>query len=300
MSSEPSRAGVVALVGAPNAGKSTLVNALVGQKLAIVSPKVQTTRTRLLGIAIEGAAQLLILDTPGLFEPRRRLDRAMVKDAWDAAADADLTLFLMDAKAGIRPETRELLDRLGTRPKTCWLILNKVDLVEKEALLALAAEANARAPFAETFMISALTHDGVADLRTRIAAAMPEGPWLYPEDQLTDAPARHLAAELTREQLFLQLGDELPYATTVLHESFEERPDGSAVIRQQILVERDSQKAIVLGRGGARVKAIGAAARKTIAEALGRPVHLFLHVKAKPGWAEDRGTLRDIGIAWTD
>jgi GTP-binding protein Era len=300
MSSEPSRAGVVALVGAPNAGKSTLVNALVGQKLAIVSPKVQTTRTRLLGIAIEGAAQLLILDTPGLFEPRRRLDRAMVKDAWDAAADADLTLFLIDAKAGIRPETRELLDRLGTRPKTRWLILNKVDLVEKEALLALAAEANARAPFAETFMISALTHDGVADLRTRIAAAMPEGPWLYPEDQLTDAPARHLAAELTREQLFLQLGDELPYATTVLHESFEERPDGSAVIRQQILVERDSQKAIVLGRGGARVKAIGAAARKTIAEALGRPVHLFLHVKAKPGWAEDRGTLRDIGIAWTD
>jgi GTP-binding protein Era len=300
MPSEPSRAGVVALVGAPNAGKSTLVNALVGQKLAIVSPKVQTTRTRLLGIAIEGAAQLLILDTPGLFEPRRRLDRAMVKDAWDAAADADLTLFLIDAKAGIRPETRELLDRLGTRPKTRWLILNKVDLVEKEALLALAAEANARAPFAETFMISALTHDGVADLRTRIAAAMPEGPWLYPEDQLTDAPARHLAAELTREQLFLQLGDELPYATTVLHESFEERPDGSAVIRQQILVERDSQKAIVLGRGGARVKAIGAAARKTIAEALGRPVHLFLHVKAKPGWAEDRGTLRDIGIAWTD
>jgi GTP-binding protein Era len=300
MPSEPSRAGVVALVGAPNAGKSTLVNALVGQKLAIVSPKVQTTRTRLLGIAIEGAAQLLVLDTPGLFEPRRRLDRAMVKDAWDAAADADLTLFLIDAKAGIRPETRELLDRLGTRPKTRWLILNKVDLVEKEALLALAAEANARAPFAETFMISALTHDGVADLRTRIAAAMPEGPWLYPEDQLTDAPARHLAAELTREQLFLQLGDELPYATTVLHESFEERPDGSAVIRQQILVERDSQKAIVLGRGGARVKAIGAAARKTIAEALGRPVHLFLHVKAKPGWAEDRGTLRDIGIAWTD
>jgi GTP-binding protein Era len=296
----PSRAGVVALVGAPNAGKSTLVNALMGSKLAIVSPKVQTTRTRLLGIAIEGLAQLILLDTPGLFAPRRRLDRAMVKDAWDATTHADITLFLIDAKAGLRAETATLLDRLADRPGTRWLVLNKVDLVPKEALLALAAEANARAPFSETFMVAALTGDGVPDLKRRLAAAMPEGPWLYPEDQLTDAPSRLLAAELTREQLFLQLGEELPYATAVLPETFEEKADGSAVIRQQILVERESQKAIVLGKGGARVKAIGEAARAVIAEALGRPIHLFLHVKVKPGWAEDRGTLKDIGIAWTE
>jgi GTP-binding protein Era len=297
---EVTRAGVVALVGAPNAGKSTLVNALVGARLAIVSPKVQTTRIRLLGIAIEGEAQLLLLDTPGLFAPRRRLDRAMVKDAWDASDDADVTLFLLDAKAGLRPETALLLDRLKERPGTRWLVLNKVDLVAKEALLGLAADANARAPFAETFMIAALSGDGVPDLRRRLATAMPAGPWLYPEDQLTDAPARLLAAELTREQMFVQLGDELPYLTAVLPETFEERSDGSAVIRQQILVERDSQKAIVLGKGGARVKAIGEAARAAIAEALGRPIYLFLHVKVKPGWAEDRGTLKDIGIAWTE
>ena len=293
----PRRAGVVALIGAPNAGKSTLVNALVGQKLAIVSPKVQTTRTRLLGIAIEGATQLLLFDTPGLFTPRRPLDSAMVADAWDAARDADVTLFLVDAKSGLTPAVATLMEQAERLSGARWLVLNKVDLVEKPRLLALAAEAGARLRVAETFMVSALSGDGVADLKAALALAMPEGQWLYPEDQLTDAPARALARELTREQLFLQLGQELPYATAVIDEVFEERGDGSAVIRQQILVERDSQKAIVLGKGGTRIRAIGEAARQEIARALDRPVHLFLHVKVSPGWAENPALLRDLGLS---
>jgi GTP-binding protein Era len=297
---EPRRCGVVALVGAPNAGKSTLVNALVGQKLAIVSPKVQTTRTRLLAVAIAGSSQLLLHDTPGLFEPKRRLDRAMVADAWDATRDADIVAALLDSKAGLTPDAARMLDRLSTRQQGVWLVLNKVDLVEKGRLLALAADASARAGAAATFMISALTGDGVADFAAALAEAMPQGPWLYPEDQVTDAPARALAAELTREQLFRQLSQELPYATAVLPETFEERDDGSIVIRQQILVDRESQKAIVLGKGGARVRAIGEAARHAISQALGRPAHLFLHVKVKPDWAEDRGTLAELGILKTD
>ncbi|MFQ3596584.1 MAG: GTPase Era [Sphingomonadaceae bacterium] len=297
---EPARCGVVALVGAPNAGKSTLVNALVGQKLAIVSPKVQTTRTRLLGVALEGSAQLLLHDTPGLFEPKRRMDRAMVADAWEAARDADIILALLDSKTGLSPDAGRMLDRLSQAETHVWLVLNKVDLVAKGRLLELAAEASSRGRAAETFMVSALTGDGVADLKAALARAVPEGPWLYPEDQVTDAPARALAAELTREQLFLQLSQELPYATAVLPESYEERADGSIVIRQQILVDRESQKAIVLGRGGARIRAIGEAARKAIGEALGRPAHLFLHVKVKPDWAEDSRTLADLGFQKTD
>ncbi len=289
----PARCGVVALMGASNAGKSTLVNALVGQKLAIVSPKVQTTRTRLLGIALAGPAQLLLFDTPGLFAPRRAIERAMLAEARDAARDADIRLLLVDA---VRPVVPDALADLGAEDAPSWLVLNKVDLVAKDQLLPLAARLTAGASFARVFMVSALTGDGVADLRAALAAAVPEGPWLYPEDQLTDAPARLLAAELTREQLFLQLGQELPYATAVLPETFETRADGSIAIRQQILVERDSQKAIVLGRGGARIRAIGEAARRAIGEALGARVHLFLHVRVEPGWSEDARMLKALGL----
>jgi GTP-binding protein Era len=294
------RCGVIALIGAPNAGKSTLVNALVGQKVAIVSPKVQTTRVRLTGVALEGDAQLLLVDTPGVFQPRRRLDRAMVQNAWEGAADADVLLAIVDAKAGLREEVRAVLETVAQRPEPRWLVLNKVDQADKARLLALVAEANALAPFAETFMISALTGDGVADLKRALAAAVPQGPWLFPEDQLSDAPARMMSAELVREQLFLQLGQELPYSTAVVIEKFEEKADGSAAVHAQILVERDSQKAIVVGARGSRVKAIGEAARKEMTELLGRPAHLFLHVKVKPGWADDRHTWRDLGMDWVD
>jgi GTP-binding protein Era len=291
---------VVALIGAPNAGKSTLVNALVGQKVAIVSPKVQTTRVRLTGVALEGAAQLLLVDTPGVFSPRSRLDRAMVQNAWEGAADADVILALVDAKAGLRDEVKALLDAIAQRPEPRWLVLNKVDAADKGRLLEVAAAAHAIAPFAETFMVSALTGDGVADLKAALASAMPVGPWLFPEDQLSDAPARMMAAELVREQLFLQLGQELPYSAAVVAEKFEERPDGSAAVHAQILVERDSQKAIVVGARGARIKAIGEAARAEMTELLGRRTHLFLHVKVKPGWADDRHTWRDLGMDWVD
>lgn len=283
--------GVVAIIGAPNAGKSTLVNALVGQKLAIVSPKVQTTRTRLMGIALAGPAQLLLVDTPGLFAPRRELDRAMVAEAEAAARDADIRLLLVDSA---RPALPDALPGAAGAP--AWLVLNKVDLVAKARLLPLAAELAAAHAFARVFMISALTGDGVDDLREALATAVPEGPWLFPADQLTDAPQRLLAAELTREQLFLQLGAELPYASAVLPESFETRPDGSVLIRQQILVERESQRAIVLGERGRRIRSIGEAARAAIGEALGTRVHLFLHVKVMPGWAENPSVLRALGL----
>jgi GTP-binding protein Era len=296
----PSRCGVVALIGAPNAGKSTLVNALVGQKVAIVSPKVQTTRVRLTGIALHGATQLLLVDTPGVFQPRRRLDRAMVQNAWDGAADADVLLAIVDARAGLRDEVRALLEAIAQRPEPRWLVLNKVDITDKAKLLALVAAANEIAPFAETFMLSALSGDGVADLKAALAAAAPEGPWLFPEDQLSDAPARLMATELVREQLFLQLGQELPYQLAVIAEKFEEREDGSAAIHAQILVERESQKGMVVGARGAKVKAIGEAARAQMEELLGRRTHLFLHVKVKPGWADDRHTWRDLGMDWVD
>ncbi len=294
------RAGVAALIGAPNAGKSTLVNALVGQKVAIVSPKVQTTRVRLTGVAMCGQTQILLVDTPGIFQPRRRLDRAMVKSAWEGSADSDVVLLIIDARAGLRPEVEELLRAVAERGRKRWLVLNKVDIADKESLLLLAARANAIGAFAQTFMVSARTGDGISDLKAALADAMPEGPWLFPEDQLTDAPSRMMAAELVREQLFLQLGQELPYATAVHIEKFEERPDGAVTVHAQIYVERDSQKAIVVGAKGARIRQIGELARHELAAMLGRPAHLFLHVKVRPGWAESRDIWRDLGMEWLD
>jgi GTP-binding protein Era len=297
MTEEPTKAGFVAVIGAPNAGKSTLVNALVGQKVAIVSPKAQTTRARLMGIAIAGPAQILLLDTPGIFEPRRRLDRAMVTAAWTGAQDADLILLVIDASERVRDE---IVDGLEQRRHPLFLVLNKIDLVPKYALLGLAADLSARLNPDKVFMISAAQGDGVADLKQALADVMPDSPWLYPEDEVSDATDRMIAAELTREQIVNRLHQELPYATAIETETWEDRGDGSTEIRQQILVERDSQKAIVIGKGGRRLKEIGAAARAAIAEHLGRPVHLFLHVKVNPRWNEDRGLYREIGLEWAD
>jgi len=297
MTDTETKAGFVAVIGAPNAGKSTLVNALVGQKVAIVSPKAQTTRARLMGIAIDGPTQILLVDTPGIFAPKRRLDRAMVAAAWTGAQDADLVLLVIDASEKLR---EEVLEGLEKREHPLFLVLNKIDLVKKENLLALAAELSTRLNPDQVFMISAAQGDGVADLKWALAAAMPSGPWLYPEDEVSDATDRMIAAELTREQIVNQLHQELPYATAVETETWTDRPDGSTEIRQQILVERDSQKAIVIGKGGRRLKEIGASARAQIAEHLGRPVHLFLHVKVNPRWDEDRSLYREIGLEWAD
>jgi GTP-binding protein Era len=294
------RAGFVAVIGAPNAGKSTLVNALVGQKVAIVSGKPQTTRARLMGIAIQGESQILLVDTPGIFEPRRRLDRAMVAAAWTGAQDADIILSVIDAATGVNAEVERIADSLGKRRQPLFLVLNKIDLVDKSTLLGLAAELAARLDPGKLFMISAAQGDGVGDLEQALADAMPEGPWLYPQDEVSDATDRMIAAELTREQVVNRLHQELPYATAVETESWEDRPDSSTVIRQQIIVERDSQKAIVIGKGGRRLKEIGAAARAEIAQHLGRPVHLFLHVKVEPNWGEDRSLYREIGLEWAD
>jgi GTP-binding protein Era len=292
--------GLVAIVGAPNAGKSTLVNALVGQKVAIVSPKAQTTRTRIMGIAITGEAQLLLVDTPGIFEPRRRLDRAMVQAAWGGAQDADLIALVIDAETGFSRRIEDMLDRLKERREAKILVLNKVDLVKKEALLGLAAQLGERIEFEEIYMVSATTGDGVADLKRALAARVPEGPWHFPEDQVSDATDRMLAAEVTREQLYLQLHAELPYESAIETEKYEERKDGSVVIHQQILIGRDSQKAIILGKGGTRIRAIGEAARVELSALLGRKVHLFLHVKVNPKWEEDRGLYREIGLDWVE
>jgi GTP-binding protein Era len=272
------RCGFIALIGAPNAGKSTLINALVGSKVAIVSHKVQTTRALLRGIATEGDAQLVLIDTPGIFVPRRRLDRAMVTNAWAGAHDADIVAVLIDAKRGLDAEADALLDQLAQIRQPKILLLNKIDLVDKPALLALAQAANARVPLAATFMISALTGDGVGDLKRWLAAHVPAGPWHYPEDQITDAPLRQLAAEVTREKLYLRLHQELPYQSTVETEVWKELKDGAVRIEQTIYVERESQRKIVLGKGGATIKAIGAEARREIAEILEQPVHLFLFV----------------------
>jgi len=294
------RAGFVAVIGAPNAGKSTLVNALVGQKVAIVSPKAQTTRARLMGIAIDDGAQILLVDTPGIFEPRRRLDRAMVAAAWTGAQDADLILLVIDAAAKANADVDRLIASLADRRHQLFLVLNKIDVVRKPELLAKSADLAERLNPDKVFMISAAEGDGVSDLKAALAHAMPQGPWLYPEDEVSGATDRMIAAELTREQVVNQLHQELPYATAVETETWEDRPDGSAVIRQQILVERDSQKAIVIGKGGRRLKEIGAAARTEIAEHLGRPVHLFLHVKVAPKWGEDRSVYAQMGLEWTD
>ena len=294
------RFGTVAVVGAPNAGKSTLVNALVGQKVAIVSPKAQTTRTRLMGIAIEGEAQILLVDTPGIFEPKRRLDRAMVAAAWSGAADSDLIALVVDAKTGDSRRLSAMLDALESRREPKILILNKVDLVRKQDLLTLASGLTLRGTFDNIFMVSATTGDGVADLKAALAARVPEGPWHFPEEQVSDASERLAASEVTREQLYLQLHAELPYASAVETEKYEERRDGSVAIHQQILVGRPTQRAIVLGKGGTRIKAIGEAARKELEASMGRKVHLFLHVKVKPDWEEDRGLYREIGLDWVE
>ncbi len=294
------RFGTVAVVGAPNAGKSTLVNALVGQKVAIVSPKAQTTRTRLMGIAILGESQLLLTDTPGIFEPKRRLDRAMVAAAWGSAQDVDLVALVVDASSGLKRGVTDMLDRLRDRPEPKILVLNKVDLVKKEDLLVLATQFGERGSFAEIHFISASTGDGVPELKAALAARVPEGPWHFPEDQVSDATDRMMAAEITREQLYHQLHAELPYASAIETEKYEERKDGSIAIHQQILVARDTQKAIVLGKGGARIKQIGEAARKELTQAFGRKVHLFLHVKVNPRWEEDRGLYREIGLDWVE
>ena len=293
------RCGLVAVIGAPNAGKSTLVNALVGQKVAITSAKAQTTRARLLGIALAGETQIILADTPGIFAPKRRLDRAMVAAAWEGAQEADAVVLVVDAIKQRRHELEPLLDALKSRPERKLLVLNKVDASAKEPLLALAQELTAKVDFAEVFFVSALTGDGVEELKAHLASLMPEGPWHYPEDQVSGASERLLACEITREQLYRQLHDELPYDCAVRPESYRGRKDGSVEIRQQIVVARDSQKAIVLGRHGARIKAIGEAARKELSELLGQPVHLFLHVKVEEGWAEAaRDIYEEIGLDW--
>ena len=294
------RCGFVAVVGAPNAGKSTLVNALVGQKVAIVSPKAQTTRTRLIGVAIAGESQILLVDTPGIFAPQRRLDRAMVAAAWSGAQDADLIAFVIDAKTGITHKIADLLDKLAARHEPKLLILNKVDLCAKETLLELATRLQEKLSPEAIFMISAISGDGVLDLRKALEARMPEGPWHFPEDQVSDATDRMLAAEVTREQIFLQLHAELPYASAVETEKYEERRDGSVAIHQQILVGRTTQRAIVLGKGGVRLKEIGSQARQQLERLLQRKVHLFLHVKVSEKWEEDRGLYREIGLDWVD
>ena len=294
------RCGFVAVIGAPNAGKSTLVNALVGQKVASVSAKAQTTRARLMGIAIEGDAQILLVDTPGIFAPRRRLDRAMVAAAWAGAEDADLVLLVIDAAARLGDRVETMLEGLEGGSQRLMIVLNKVDIARKKDLLTLASILCERLLPQELFMVSATTGDGVADLKRKLAQVMPEAPWHFPADQLSDATDRMVAAELTREQIYQQLHAELPYSSAIETEKWEDRKDGSTVIHQQILVDRDSQKAIVLGKGGSRLKSIGQAAREQIAEHLGRKVHLFLHVKVNPRWDEDRSLYRDIGLEWAD
>jgi GTP-binding protein Era len=290
------RCGFVALIGAPNAGKSTLLNALVGSKVTIVSHKVQTTRALIRGITLEGKAQLIFVDTPGIFAPKRRLDRAMVTTAWSGAHEADLIGVLIDARKGIDEEAEALLDRLADVKPTKILILNKIDLVPRATLLLLTKIANEKAKFDSTFMISALTGDGVADLKTWLADRMPPSPWLYPPDQMSDAPVRQLAAEITREKLFERLHQELPYHSTVETESWKELRGGDIRIEQTIYVERESQRKIVIGKGGQTLKSIGESSRREIAEIVEHKVHLFLFVKVREGWGDDPERYRAMGL----
>ncbi|QIQ86304.1 GTPase Era [Erythrobacter sp.] len=292
------KCGVVAVIGAPNAGKSTLVNQLVGQKVAITSAKAQTTRARMLGIALHGPVQMILVDTPGIFAPRRRLDRAMVSAAWEGAESADAVLLLVDPVKQRRHELEPLLEALKDRPERKILVLNKVDVSKKEPLLALAQELSQKVDFAEIFFVSALTGEGVPEMKDALAQLMPEGPWMYPEDQVSDASERLLAAEITREQLYRQLHEELPYDSAVRPELYQHRPDGSLEIHQQIVVARESQRPIVLGKGGQRIKAIGEAARKELSDLLGVKVHLFLHVKHAEGWSEDKEMFEEMGLDW--
>jgi GTP-binding protein Era len=295
-STNETRCGFVALIGAPNVGKSTLVNALVGSKVTIVSRKVQTTRALIRGIAIEGRSQIILVDTPGIFAPKRRLDRAMVSTAWSGAHDADLVCVLLDAKSGLDDEADGILAKAAGVDHDKILVLNKIDLVPREKLLALAQAANERLKFVQTFMISALSGDGVGDLLKSLAAMVPAGPFLYPEDQMSDAPVRQLAAEITREKIFQQLHQELPYQSTVETDAWTERKDKSVRIEQTIFVERESQRKIVLGKGGSAVKSIGAESRKELADILGVPVHLFLFVKVRENWGDDPDRYREMGL----
>ena len=298
MSDKQTRCGVVAVLGAPNAGKSTLVNQLVGQKVAITSAKAQTTRARMMGIALDGDTQMILVDTPGIFAPKRRLDRAMVSAAWEGAEAADAVLLLVDPIKQRRHELEPLIEQIASRPERKILVLNKVDAAKKEPLLALAQELGGKIDFADIYFVSALTGDGVPEMKAALAAMMPEGPWMYPEDQVSDASERLLATEITREQLYKQLHEELPYDSTVRPEKYIQRKDGSLEIHQQIVVARDNQRMIVLGKGGSMIKSIGAAARQELSELLGQKVHLFLHVKATENWAEDKEIYEEMGLDW--
>jgi GTP-binding protein Era len=296
----PTRCGYIALVGAPNAGKSTLMNRLMGTKVSIVTPKVQTTRTRIIGVLVQGAAQLVFVDTPGIFAPRRRMERAMVAAAWSGAADADVVVLLVDAERGITEDVRRIVEGLKKSERPAVLALNKIDAVRRDSLLALADTLNRDGVFSEIYMISALTGDGVTDMLPALAEKLPAGPWLYPEDHLTDMNDRLFASEMTREQLFLKLRQELPYALTVETEEWEERKDGSVAIRQVIFVERESQRAIVLGKGGVTIKSVGAAARQELEALWERRVHLFLFVKVREKWRDDPERYREMGLDFGD
>ncbi len=302
MTEEPTRAGFVALIGEPNAGKSTLLNRMVGAKVSIVTHKVQTTRARIRGVAMEGPAQIVFVDTPGLFRPRRRLDRAMVAAAWGGAADADVVVLLVEAQRGLTEGVQAILDSLRDRigPRPVALAVNKIDRVRAESLLPLSRRLNEAFPFEATFLISAERGHGLDDLRRWLAARMPEGPWLYPEDQLADLPLRMIAAEITREKLTLRLHQELPYELTVETEAWEERRDGSARIDQVVYVAREGHRGIALGRGGATIKAVGQAARAELEAFLGRRVHLFLTVKLRENWLEDPERYGEMGLDFRD
>lgn len=293
---QPTKCGFVAIIGAPNAGKSTLLNQLVGAKVAIVTHKVQTTRTRVTGIGMHENVQLVFIDTPGIFAPKRRLDRAMVSAAWKGSEDAETTLLMIDAKKGIDGDVKRILKGLETSKRTAILVLNKIDTVKRESLLALAQELNETGLFTDTFMVAALSGDGVADLKAHLADQALPGPWMYPEDQISDITMRLLAAEITREKIYLRLHEELPYAITVETENWEDRPDGSVRIEQVIHVERESQKGIVIGKGGKMLKLLGQLAREDMAENFERKVHLFLHVRVTEKWADDKTVYQDMGL----
>lgn len=292
----PTRCGFVALLGAPNVGKSTLLNALVGAKVAIVSPKPQTTRSRIVGIVMEGQTQIVLVDIPGIFQPRRRLDRAMVASAWQGAKDADMVALVVDVERPDDGETLAIMEKLKADGRPALLVLNKVDAIAREKLLPIAQRFNEHGNFTDTFMVSALTGSGIADLRAALAAKLPAGLHLFPADQLTDLPQRLLAAEITREQIYLQLHEEVPYSTAVETENWQERDDGSVRIDQAIFVQREGQKAIVLGKGGTRIKALGQSARRELEEMLGRRVHLFLFVKVRENWIEDPERFSEWGL----
>jgi GTP-binding protein Era len=292
----PTRCGFCAIIGAPNAGKSTLVNQLAGSKVSIVSHKVQTTRARIRAIAIEGTSQIVLVDTPGIFKPRRTLDRAMVENAWGGAGDADAVVLLIDGRPGLTDDAKALIAQLEQTKTRAILVINKIDLMSRERLLEVAAEFNGAYPFEQTFMVSALNGSGTQDLLKFLAEKMPEGPWLYPEDQVADVQLRFMAAEMTREVIYERLHEELPYASTVETESWEEQKNGSVKIGQVIYVQRDSQKAIVLGKGGQTIKLLGQMARKEMVAQFGRKVHLFLFVKVREHWPEDKERLRNMGL----